>query len=301
MTQEDWGGLGGGWPWARSGVLVLPAWHPPRERLAPLSPGHMASRVGLLIILKGGYCYYRPHFFQQRTVQKGEAFCLRSHSTGSEWSEHSTGLSSDLAPLFTAAWVGPEPASPCKVRVPIVAPLPAREPYKPGSWGPSGEKVCGSLRERVPKVTGSSLPCDVHAGPGGFLEGWPTLRVWGPVGNAVDGDEAGTAVLVKEKATPCHWEKLTPVHPQSHLCPHHVDGALSPALAPRGGRGTATRSSRWYCLPDGGVGLCGPVHILHPHLLLLLWRKLTNPPACRPGTVLAERGGRASLAPDLSS
>lgn len=192
----------------------------------------MASRVGLLTILKGGYCYYRPHFFQQRTVQRGEAFCLRSHSAGSEWSEHSTGLSSDLAPLFTAAWVGPEPASPCKMRVPIVAPLPAREPYKPGSWGPSGEKVCGSLRERVPKVTGSSLPCDVHAGPGGFLEGWPTLRVWGPVGNAVDGDEAGTAVLVKEEATPCHWEKTYPYPPP-----------VSPGSPPRG----------WSSVPSAGA------------------------------------------------
>ena len=67
----------------------------------------MASRVGLMIILKGRYCYYRPHFFQRGTVQRGEAFRPRSHSTGSEWPEHSMGLSSDLAPLLTAAWVGP--------------------------------------------------------------------------------------------------------------------------------------------------------------------------------------------------
>lgn len=82
--------------------------------------------------------------------------------------------------------------------------------------------------------------------------GWPTLRVWGPVGDAVEGDEAGTAVLVKEEATPCHWEKLTPVHPRSHLCPRRVDGALCPELALRGGHGTAAPSSRWCCLPDGG-------------------------------------------------
>ena len=134
-----------------------------------------------------------------------------------------------------------------------------------------------SLRQRIPEVTGSSLPRDVHAGPGGFLEGWPTLRVWGPVGDAVEGDEAGTAVLVKEEATPCHWEKLTPVHPWSHLCPRQVDGALSPALALRGGHGTATPSSRWCCLPDSGKGPCGAIHIPHPQPLSLLSRMLTNP------------------------
>ena len=163
--------------------------------------------------------------------------------------------------------VTPEPASPCEMRVPIAAPLPAREPCKPGSLRPPGEKVCGSLRQRIPEVTGPSPPRDVHASSGEFPEGWPTLRVWGPTGGAVEGDEAGTAVLVKEEATPCHWENLTPVHPRSHCVPASKDGALPPAGA-EGWPWRGAPSSRCCCLPDGGEGPCGPVDAPRPLSLL---------------------------------
>lgn len=157
-----------------------------------------------------------------------------------------------------------------------MAPLPAREPCKPGSLRPPGEKVCGSLRQRVPEVTGPSPPRDAHASPGGFLEGWPTLRVWGPIGGAVEGDKAGTAVLVKEEATPCHWENLTSVHPRSLLCPRQPGRSSVPSAGAEGWpwRGRPQQqvvlSPRWWGRPVWSRP-CSP-----PTLAPI--RILTNPP-----------------------
>lgn len=90
----------------------------PHEMLASLSPGHMAFRWGLRIILRSMCCYYHPCFSTEEQFREVKP-SAQGH-TALALNGQSTDVNSDLSTSYSllCGWdscFAPEPVSPCKM------------------------------------------------------------------------------------------------------------------------------------------------------------------------------------------